>query len=167
MILCRPERDVRKSVAILVIYSALSVCLSVFTYWLPALQSLFTLLFFALSAAVIMLFYRYMLTQYIYQLTLTELSVIRIVGRQSRVVYSFLLEESKLLVAKQYFFKDGQGDKWLNVPQRIDACQNIFASGYYFICGEDGKEVLMKFEPNELFVRAMLDNISNAKRDKD
>ena len=167
MILCRPERDVRKSVTILIIYSVLSVCLSMLTYWLPALQGVFTLLFFALSAAVIMLFYRYTLTQYIYQLTLTELSVIRIVGRQSRVLFSFSLEDSKLLVAKQYFFKDGQSDKWIDVPQRLDACQNIFASCYFFICGEDGKEVLLKFEPNELFVRAMLDNISNAKRNKD
>ena len=167
MILCRPERDVRKSIAILILYTVLSVCLSVLTYWLPELQSVFTLLFFALSAAVIMLFYRYTLTQYIYQLTLTELSVIRIVGRQSRVMFSFMLEDSKLLVAKQYFFKDGQGEKWLNVSQKLDACQNIFTSCYYYICGEDGKEVLLKFEPNEQFVRAMLENISNAKRDKD
>lgn len=167
MILCRPERDVRKSIAILVIYSVLSVCLSVLTFWLPALQSVFTLLFFALTAAVIMLFYRYTMTQYIYQLTITEMSVIRIIGRQSRVVSTLSLEDSKLLVAKQYFFKNGQSDEWLDVPQKLDACQNIFASCYYFICGEDGKEVLLKFEPNELFVRAMLDNISNAKHDKD
>lgn len=167
MILCRPERDVRKSVAVLIIYSALSVCLSALTYWLPALQGVFTLIFFALSAAVIVLFYRYTLIQHIYQLTLTELSVIRVVGRQSRVLFSFLLEDSKLLVAKQYFFKDGQGEKWLDVPHRLDACQNIFASCYFFVCGEDGKEVLLKFEPNEPFVRTMLENISNAKRDKD
>ena len=155
----------RKILTMLAVYILTAALLSAFSQHYPKLANVFMLLFIAASAAVIMLLYRYLLTQYIYQLTLTELVVIRFVGRQSTVACSFALEDSKLLISKQAFFKDGYDEKWAHISQKSECCQNIYARCYYYICGEDGKEMLLKFEPNEVFIRAMNENISNAKRD--
>lgn len=163
MILCKPERNAQKAVTMLIVYSLVSISLSIFSSSFPNLQPVFAVLFFGATAILIMLLYRYVFSQYIYQLTLTELVIIRSVGRRSTTVGSLSLEDSKLLISKEMFFKNGHDKDFFNLRETLDCCQNLASSCYYYICGEDGKECLLKFEPNEVFVRAMNENISNLK----
>ncbi|HBL84470.1 MAG: hypothetical protein A2Y17_10105 [Clostridiales bacterium GWF2_38_85] len=166
MILCKPERNSKNTYCVIFVFSLLGISMWIFSSTFQYLKWVFQLILILSAVAAIYLIIRYTMTQYVYQLSLTDLIITKTVGNKTTTVCSLDLAESKLLVSKQAFYEKNMEKDVGYIHNKFNFCQNLNCECYYYIYSFRDKNYLIKFEPNEVFVRAMKENIGNIKKDK-
>lgn len=163
MIMCKPEKNKKQSIcilAIMILAAALFYCLISI---IPAFKWLFQLAFLISAVVCINFIINHSMTQWIYQLSESDFTVIKQTGAKQVTVCSLALSESVLLISEAQYKATNEKTKHPNIRSRFNYCQNVNMGAYIYICKFRDNETLIKFEPNEIFVSAMNDAISNAK----
>lgn len=161
--MCRPEKNKKQTIciiAILILALALMYCLSTI---LPMYKWIFQLAFLICAVLCFNFIINHSMTQWIYQLSESDFTVIKQTGNRQTTVCSLALSESVLLVSESSYKQSGEKTKHPNIRSRFNFCQNVNTGAYIYVCKFRDYETLIKFEPNEIFVSAMLNAISNAK----
>lgn len=163
MIMCKPEKNKLQTIVVIIVLAlcgGLMFCLSVIV---PNVKWLFQLAFLISAVLCLNFVINHSMTQWIYRLSNEDLSIIKQTGNKSVTVCSLALSESILLISEAAFREKNEGKKHPNITHRFNYCQNVNTGAYVYICKFRDGEALLKFEPNEIFVSAMLDAIANAK----
>ncbi len=163
MIMCKPEKNKKQTIciiAVLILVAALMYCM---TTIIPAFKWLFQLAFLVSLVICLNYFINHSMTQYIYRLSESDFTVIKQTGTKEVTVCSLALSESVLLVSEAKYKETNERSKHPNIASRFNYCQNVNTGAYIYICNFRNNETLIKFEPNEIFVSAMLEAISKSK----
>lgn len=125
------------------------------------------ILIFSVAALEVLL--KYILSDYVYELKDDKLRIFRIQGKKSVCVASIALSTAYGPVEKSLLSK--HAIKQAKV--KLNYCKNMYPESYYiFNFDFNGKNTVLKFEPDSIFVQAVnkqieLSKISHTERNKD
>lgn len=163
MIMCKPEKNKKQTICIIAVLILVAVLMYCMTTIIPAFKWFFQLAFLVSLVICLNYFINHSMTQWIYQLSESDFTVIKQTGAKQITVCSLALSESVLLISEAKYKETNEKAKHPNIRSRFNYCQNVNTGSYIYICKFRDDETLIKFEPNEIFVSAMNDAISNAK----
>lgn len=125
---------------------------------------IFELLLIIVLSAGIMAVYRYSMTEMEYEIFDGSFSVIKVVGQKRTVVCSLSLSTAIMLIPKAEYTEKIKAGQMPVINSRYNFNQNMKCKSYVYICEFNGKTIMVEFEPNEIFVRVMLEEIERAKK---
>lgn len=163
MIMCKPEKNKKQTVCIIAVLGLAGVLIYCLMNLIPGFKWLFQLAFLIVAVLCLNFIINHSMTQWIYQLSESDFTVIKQTGAKQITVCSLALSESVLLISDAQYKATNEKSKHPNIRSRFNYCQNVNMGAYIYICKFRDNETLIKFEPNEIFVSAMNDAISNAK----
>ena len=108
--------------------------------------------------------YRYSITEMEYEIFDGSFSVIKVVGQKRTVVCSLSLSTAIMLIPKAEYTEKLKAGQMPVINSRYNFNQNMKCKSYVYICEFNGKTIMVEFEPNEIFVRVMLEEIERAKK---
>lgn len=165
MFMCKPEKNKKQSIAVVIIFSLTAVMFTVLWILMPSYRWVYQLLSVFAIIYVINVLSRYTMAQWIYRVEAGSLIIIKQLGTKSTTVCTLDLSESLLLI-NEMAFREGKGkDKYNGViHKQFNYCQNLCCSCYCYVFKFQDKNYLIKFEPNELFVKMLNDAIAESKK---
>lgn len=161
--MCKPEKNKKQTICIIAILVLAAVLMYCMMTLIPAFKWLFQLAFLLSAVLCLNFIINHSMTQWIYQLSESDFTVIKQTGARQITVCSLALSESVLLMSDEQYRSSNEKAKHQDIKSRFNFCQNVNTGSYIYICKFRDNETLIKFEPNEIFVSAMNDAISNAK----
>ncbi len=159
---CKPERNPRQAILLIVVLALLSFggfCFSQTITMYKIFAQLAAIIFLALSISIVV---RYTITEMEYQITHTDFTVTKTVGNKTTVLCSLALSSSIALVDKKTYLHSGD---YSDVVIKYNHNQNLKADSHVYIYDFNGKKGMIEFEPNPTFVKIMKEAIDNAKKD--
>lgn len=165
MFLCKPEKNVRQSVMLIVIISLIAAAFALLSVTAPAYRWIYQLLFCVAVTAVVLILTRNTMTQWIYGVEGTSFTILKQLGSKTTKICDLDLEQSLLLIDEASFLAGKEKDKYAGViHKRLNYCQNINSPCYCYVFVFQEKNYLIKFEPNEVFVKILNDAIASSKK---
>lgn len=161
--MCKPEKNRKQTICVIAILVLAGVLLYCLMTLLPLFKWAFQLGFLITVVFCLNFIINHSMTQWIYQLSESDFTVIKQTGNKQITVCSLALSESVLLVSEAQYKATNEKAKHPNIRSRFNYCQNVNVGAYIYICKFRDDETFIKFEPNEIFVAAMNDAITKSK----
>ena len=153
MIRCKPERNPRQAVIIIVCCAAAFIAVAAAACIIDGYKWLFELLLLTVTVAGVYVAYRFSITVY------------KNVGRKRTAACSLDLSTAVTLLPKNEFETKQKKRELPYINTRFNFNQNIKSpASYVYVCEFNGRNIAVEFEPNSIFVNAMLEEIENSKR---
>ena len=162
MIKCKPERDPKKAVLLIVFFSLICLATAACGCLATSYNGIYQILFVAVLALGINIVVRYTMTEMEYVLTEDSFEVRKKVGSKTSVVCSLLISETIVLTDKKTFKENAQSYGYMDMKYNFN--QNICPSSVVYICKFKEKKLLVEFEPNKAFYDCFQQKISENKK---
>ncbi len=162
MFKCKPERNPKQAVMLVVILAVLScVGFLVASFSTNSYRLLAQLIAVAFLVMSIKLVIRYTLSEIEYTVSPAAFVITKTVGAKSNVLCTIDLTTAIALVDKETYL---HSKEFSDVSVKFNFCQNIKAAQtFVFVFMYKGKKSMIEFEPNEVFVKLMSEAIENTK----
>lgn len=168
MIKCKPERNPRQVMLIMVCCVTAFIAVAAAACIVYAYKWFFELLLLVTTVAGIYVVYRFSMTEMEYEVGESTFTVYKTVGRKRTVACSLDLSTALTLLPKNEYAAKQKNRELPYITTRFNFNQNIKCrASYVYVCEFNGKNISVEFEPNEIFVNVMLEEIDNSKRSKD
>lgn len=164
MFRCKPERNPKQVTLIMLTFVTAFIATAVLVCSVNSYKWIFELLLIIVLSAGIMAVYRYSMTEMEYEIFDGSFSVIKVVGQKRTVVCSLSLSTAIMLIPKAEYTEKIKAGQMPVINSRYNFNQNMKCKSYVYICEFNGKTIMVEFEPNEIFVRVMLEEIERAKK---
>ncbi|NLN55530.1 MAG: hypothetical protein GX148_04420 [Clostridiales bacterium] len=164
MFRCKPERNPKQVTLIMLTFVTAFIATAVLVCSVNSYKWIFELLLIIVLSAGIMAVYRYSMTEMEYEIFDGSFSVIKVVGQKRTVVCSLSLSTAIMLIPKAEYTEKLKAGQMPVINSRYNFNQNMKCKSYVYICEFNGKTIMVEFEPNEIFVRVMLEEIERAKK---
>lgn len=164
MFRCKPERNPKQVTLIMLTFITAFIATAVLVCSVNSYKWIFELLLIIVLSAGIMAVYRYSMTEMEYEIFDGSFSVIKVVGQKRTVVCSLSLSTAIMLIPKAEYTEKLKAGQMPVINSRYNFNQNMKCKSYVYICEFNGKTIMVEFEPNEIFVRVMLEEIERAKK---
>ena len=158
---CKPEINVTQMRLIVFIGLISSIGAYIAGSALETYGGYLKLLGFVFLCVFLMLLIRHVLSEYEYSVDGENFTVTRFTGKRSTVVCCLNLSTAIEVYKKSDYAALPKQEKAI---LKYSLNQNIKADSYVFLCEFNGKRAMVEFEPNEIFVKIMRDQIENAKK---
>ncbi len=151
------------------VFFIMSAILCILLFVLSSVVSRFVVLY-QISAIVIAvvsieIFMKFVASDYVYEATETCLKIYKIIGKKSICVASLDYNNSYSLVMTNDEYKETK-EKYPKITYNINYAKNISPRDFcVYIFDFNGKNVLLKFEPDKVFCDFVNRRISEIKRD--
>ncbi|MGI6716204.1 MAG: hypothetical protein ACOX3X_03275 [Eubacteriales bacterium] len=162
---CKPERNPRQVTLIMLTFVTAFIATAVLRCSISGYNWIFELLLIIVVSLGIMIVYRYSMTEMEYEVANGSFSVIKVVGQKRTQVCSLSLATAIMLIPKEEYAEKAKNGEIPYINTRYNFNQNLKCKSYVYISEFNGKTILVEFEPNEIFVRVMLEEIERAKKD--
>ncbi len=165
MFMCKPEKNKKQSIAVVIIFSLTAVVFAMLSITMPSYKWVYQLLFVFVIVYVITVLTRHTMAQWIYSVEAGSLIIVKQLGTRTTTVCTLELSESLLLINETAFKEGKEKDKYNGViHKQFNYCQNMCCGCYCYVFKFQDKNYMLKFEPNELFVKMLNDEIAAAKK---
>ena len=165
MIRCKPERNPRQAVIIIVCCAAAFIAVAAAACIIDGYKWLFELLLLTVTVAGVYVAYRFSMTEMDYEIYDGTFTVYKNVGRKRTAACSLDLSTAVTLLPKNEFETKQKKRELPYINTRFNFNQNIKSpASYVYVCEFNGRNIAVEFEPNSIFVNAMLEEIENSKR---
>ena len=164
MIKCKPERSVRQVTVIMISFVTAFIAVSAAMCIINAYKWFFELLLIVTGVGGIYVVYRFSMSEMEYELGDGVFTVYKTVGKKRTAVCALDLSTAITLIPKSEYLQKLKTRELPLINTRFNFDQNIRCDGaYVYICEFNGKTIAVEFEPNMIFVDAMLDEIGRSK----
>ncbi|MEG1742633.1 MAG: hypothetical protein RR246_00505 [Clostridia bacterium] len=160
MIRCKPERNPKQALFLVVVCALIALACGIFCAKSSVYNWIAQLAFMGAVSVGVFAVYRYTMTEMVYTLGGGVFEVVKIVGKKHTTVCSLNIATAKDLVIKSAYKYNLDAKKYGTVQKYLNFRQNLHpAVSYVYVSEFNGKTISVEFEPNEIFVRAFLDEI--------
>lgn len=167
MFRCKPERNPRQVTVIMLTCVTTFITAAVFVSSVGTFRWICEFIIIAVVTVGISVVYRYSMTEMEYEICDGVFTVIKVVGQKRTVACSLSLSTAIVLVPKDEYVEKINNNSIPYINCRYNFNQNIKCKSYVYVCEFNGKTLAVEFEPNDIFVRGMLEEIENAKKGGD
>ncbi|MDD4125108.1 MAG: hypothetical protein PHW77_05215 [Eubacteriales bacterium] len=167
MFRCKPERNPKQVTIIMLTCVTAFITAAVLLSSIGSFRWIFELILIAVISAGITVVYRYSMTEMEYEVSDGSFTVIKAVGRKRTVACSLSLSTAITLIPKEEYEEKTKNGEMPYINGRYNFNQNIKCKSYVYVCEFNGKTLSVEFEPNDIFVCGMLEEIENAKKGGD
>lgn len=122
-----------------------------------------------LLTAALFISVRYVISNYVYEITSDSFAVTKITGRRKTVVASLSLSEA-IGISKRPKTKDERADfhsRFGKTDARMNFCRNLFADSYVLVSNFNGKKYEILLEVNAQFAHMIESAVSSARAARD
>lgn len=168
MIRCKPERNPKQTLFMLLSFISLALLTGLFCVYADSVgipQVIPQALFAAVVLVALYYMIRYSLTEIEYELGADTLTVIKTTGRRRVVAGTLDLAETLAFIPKSEFKKNKS--RYGNIDKSFNYRQNPTGESMIYIFRFSGLIAMIDFEPNAPFVEAMRDNIDSCRKDSE
>lgn len=162
MVKCKPERDPKKAVLLIVIFAVVALISAACSCLMPQYKGIYQIIFIIVLAIGINSVVRYTMTEMEYSLTEDSFEVRKKVGNKVTVLCSLAISETVVLTDKKTY--KANATSYGDVVRKYNFNQNVFVDGVIYICNFNGKKLLVEFEPNTAFYNCFLKSIEENKK---
>ena len=162
-----PKSNNKKEKILTLSMAIAAIVLYVSTAFVQRFVVLYQLSALILAVLSVELYLKYVFSNYIYEATETSLDIYKISGKKSICVASLSYEMSMTqIVSSDLYLKDKSDYPKTNF--NVNYCKNLFPSEYYvYFFQFNGKNSMLKFEPDKQFVEYVNNLIAEAVTDED
>lgn len=157
---CKPERNVRQAVLLLVVSIAVTVGTFALALYLPAHAGIIRFIGFLLAALAIYIIIRFTMTEMEYTLDNGTFVITKIVGNKRTDQGVLDLADTVALVTREEYRARGLNK---NLSTVCNYSQNIGGKHWFYVFEFAGKRAVVEFEPNDAFVAIFREEIERAK----
>lgn len=162
---CRPFSKNKKEKVFFVLCAVLCILLFVLSSVVSRFVALYQLSAIVVAVVGIEIFMKFVASDYVYEATETCLKIHKITGKKSICVASLDYNNSYSLVMTNEEYKENKG-KYPKITYNINYAKNMSPSEFcVYIFDFNGKNVLLKFEPDKVFCDFVNEKIKNIKSD--
>lgn len=164
MLRCKPERNPKQVTIIMLTCVTVFVAAAILVTSVQTYRFIYELILIAVITAGISVVYRYSMTEMEYEVSDGAFTVVKVVGQKRTVACSLSLSTAVTLVPKGEYTEKIKAGALPYINRRYNFNQNIRCKSYVYVCEFNGKILAVEFEPNEIFIRGMLEEIDQAKK---
>lgn len=157
---CKPERNVRQAVLLLVVSIVLTVGTFALANFLPQQAGIIRFIGFLLAILALYVIIRFTMTEMEYTLDNGSFVITKIVGNKRTVQGVLDLADTVALVTREEYREQGLNK---NLSTICNYSQNIGGKHWFYVFEFGGKRAVIEFEPNEAFVAIFHEEIERAK----
>ncbi len=162
MIKCKPERDAKKAVMLVVFFAVLSLAAAALSCIIPTYKGIYQIIFAVVLSVGISFSVRYTMTEMEYVLTEDSFQVRKKVGNKVTIACSLAVSETVVLTDKKTYKSNPNAYGY--ITRKYNFNQNVFVDSVIYICNFNGKNILVEFEPNKAFYNCFLKMIDENKK---
>lgn len=157
---CKPERNVRQVVLLLLVSVVATVGTFALALYLPGQAGVIRFIGFLLAALAIYVIVRFTMTEMEYTLDNGTFVITKIVGNKRTEQGVLDLADSIALVTREEYRARGLNK---NLSTICNYSQNIGGKHWFYVFEFGGKRAVIEFEPNDTFVAIFQEEIERAK----
>lgn len=157
---CKPERNVRQVVFLLVASIVLTVGTFALANYLPRQAGIIRFIGFLLTALALYIIVRFTMTEMEYTLDNGTFVITKIVGNKRTEQGVLDLADTVALVTREEYRAQGLHK---NLSTVCNYSQNIGGKHWFYVFEFAGKRAVIEFEPNDAFVAIFREEIERAK----
>ena len=157
---CKPERNVRQVVLLLVVSIAVTVGTFALANYLPGQSGIIRFIGFLLAALALYIIIRFTMTEMEYTLDNGTFVITKIVGNKRTDQGVLDLADTVALVTREEYRARGLNK---NLSTICNYSQNIGGKHWFYVFEFSGKRAVIEFEPNDAFVAIFHEEIKRAK----
>lgn len=162
MIKCKPERNAKKAVMLLILFVSLAVLTGLAASIATSYKGAYQLVFIIVLCIGINTVVRYTMSEMEYTLTEDSFEVRKKVGNKVTILCSLAISETVVLMDKKTYVKDPKAYGYIS--RKFNFNQNVFTESAIYICKFNGQNYLVEFEPNTAFYDCFHQKISENKK---
>ena len=156
---CKPERNVRQAVLLLVVSIAVTIGAFALALYLPAYEGIIRFIGFLLAALAIYVIVRFTMTEMEYTLDNGTFVITKIVGNKRTDQGVLDLADTIALVTREEYRAQGLNK---NLSTICNYSQNLGGKHWFYVFEFAGKRAVIEFEPNDAFVAIFREEIERA-----
>ena len=157
---CKPERNVRQVMLLLLVSIAATVGTFALALYLPGQAGIIRFIGFLLAALALYVIIRFTMTEMEYTLDNGTFVITKIVGNKRTEQGVLDLADSVALVTREEYRARGLNK---NLSTVCNYSQNIGGKHWFYVFSFAGKRAVIEFEPNDAFVAIFREEIERAK----
>lgn len=157
---CKPERNVRQVVLLLLVSAAMTIGVFALALYLPEHAGIIRFIAFLLAVIAIYFIIRFTMTEMEYTLDNGTFVITKIVGNKRTDQGILDLADTVALVTREEYRAQGYGK---NLSTFCNYSQNIGGKHWFYVFSFAGKRAVIEFEPNDAFVAIFREEIERAK----
>jgi hypothetical protein len=159
---CKPERNPKQALLLILCSVFLTIGAFALGILLEEYKGAINLAAMLIAAIAIYIVIRFTMTEMEYTLDNGSFVITKIVGNKRTVQGSLDLAETIALVTKEEYKAQGYNKSY---NAFFNYSQNIKGKHWFFVVGFAGKRAVVEFEPNDVFVAIMKDEIEKATKE--
>ena len=164
---CSPTSNNKKEKILTLSMAIAAVVLYVSTAFVQRFVVLYQLSALILAVLSVELYLKYVFSNYIYEATESSLDIYKISGKKSICVASLSYEMSMTQIVSSEVYLNNKSD-YPKTNFNVNYCKNLSPSEYYvYFFQFNGKNSMLKFEPDKQFAEYVNNLIAEAVTDED
>ena len=162
MIKCKPERNSKKAVMLLLLFAVLAVLTGLAASIASSYKGIYQIGFILVLCVGINTVVRYTMSEMEYTLTEDSFEVRKKVGDKVTLLCSLAISETVVLTDKKTYVSAPKAYGYIS--RKFNFNQNVFTDSAVYICKFNGQNYLVEFEPNAAFYDCFRQKIAENKK---